>query len=175
MLKIDKSFARASAAGVLALLAACSSPSTSGSQTSAGTSAVYPDGIVPFKTRGDAVRAGLYPSNATAGCCFLGPRASVRLAKPAGKVAATLHFYVPKVAPYAGGESVTVTAAGKKASGINAGTRWIAVTLTLPNQLKNATSVPVEIVSSKSFVPSKLGMNGDTRELSVVLSKVDFP
>ncbi len=167
---------RAISAGLLALLAACASPSTNGSRPSAASPA-YPDGIMPFKSGAAAVSAGLYPDYTGKTCCFLGPRAKLILKKPAGKLTATLRFYVPKVAPYATGEAITVTAAGKSARGSisNGGSRWIDVTLSLPGQYKAKTAVPVEIVSSKSFVPSRLGMNGDTRDLSVVLTKVDYP
>jgi hypothetical protein len=174
MHKIGKNSARAVSAALLVLIAACAS-STSGSQPSA-MSTVYPEGIMPFKNDSAAVEAGLYPSHGN-NCCFLGPRAKLMLKKPAGRLRATFTFYVPDVAPYAAGESVTVTAAGKSAtSSTNKGaSRWLIVTLSFANQYKAQTALPVEIASSKSFVPSKIGTNGDTRDLSVVLTKVDYP
>jgi hypothetical protein len=170
---IAKNFWRASVAALLTATAACGS-STTGTGSQPGTSAlIYPGGIVPFKSAGLGVRAGLYPGNGQ-NCCFLAPKANLVLDKPAGKSRAVFTFYVPKVAPYANGETVTITAAGKSAQGSlkNGSARWLTIQLAVP---ATQTTIPVQITSSKSFVPSKLGGSADTRTLSVVLTKVDYP
>ncbi len=108
------------------------------------------------------------------GCCFIKQRASLTLDKPARSRVATLHFFVPNAAPYANGQSVTVSVDGASASGSGTSGKWIAVSLSLPAKYISRTAVPVEIVTAKSFNPAKLGINSDTRDLGVVLQRVDY-
>lgn len=158
----------------LLFIAACSS-STSYTSNTATSSLTFPRGIVAFGNATSAVHAGIYPGNEKA-CCFLAPRARLILDKPAGAVQATFHFYVPKMELNRDKQVVTVAAAGQTASGSIDGdpTGRIVVTLALPADYRTKTSVPVTIAASNSFVPSKLGLNPDTRDLSVVLIKVDY-
>lgn len=177
MRKATPFFQRALGAGLLLVLGAACAPATTTSSTEpAATSPVYPRGIVRFKDAPSAESAGLYAGNSR-NCCFMGKHTKVLLDKPAGRLRATFTFYVPKVEPYASGESITVTAGGKSASGSTNenGARWITLTLALPDQYKAQTTVPVEIVASKSFVPKKLGINGDPRDLSVEFARVEYP
>lgn len=164
---------RAAAVLLLVLLAACGSASN-GSQNSAAV-AVYPAGIEPFRNPTLADKAGLYTSFSIHNCCFIQQRARLTLDKPVGARTATLQFFVPDVAPFRkGGQSVTVSVEGAKATGSGAAGKWIAVSLALPPRFIGRTAVPVEISAAKSFNPAKLGMNGDTRDLSVILQKVDY-
>lgn len=154
-------------ASLLALLAACSSrPQMEGGP------AVYPSGVLPFKDTVSAEKAGLYPGRG-ANCCFLGRRAALTLQPPAGSTTAILYFYVPKVAPYAsGGESITVTAAGKAFTATNS-TKPSHILIELP-LTGQQTKLRVAIVASRSFVPRKIGVNNDSRELSVMLTNVRY-
>jgi len=160
-------------AALLVCVVACSS-STGGSSGGSG-SVILPPGIAAFKNASAAVDAGVYPGNQKA-CCFLGPTARLILNKPAGKLVAIFNFYVPKMEPDASSQTITVAATGTSATGSLMGAvgRRIVVSLEFPAAYQNRTMVPVTIAASKSFVPSEIGMNGDTRRLSVMLIKVEY-
>lgn len=164
---------KSSPALAVLVLAACASQSGGASHGVSGSAANYPPGIAPFANNVVAARAGLY-TNPGRNCCFVGPRAHLILKKPAGALIVRFSFYVPNVPPYATGESVTVSAAGRRATGANVSGKWITVTLHLPERYRNETGVPVTIIASKSMTPQKLGLNSDTRNLSVVLVSVDY-
>jgi hypothetical protein len=164
---------RVLSAMLLLYVAACSS--STGGASNNGASLTFPPGIVAFENATAAVQAGIYPGHEKA-CCFLAPSARLMLDKPAGAIQATFNFYVPKMEPNSDEQIVTVAAAGQSASGSmkgNAGNR-IVVTLALPPSYRSKTEVPVTISASKSFVPSKIGLNGDSRNLSVILTKVSY-
>jgi len=168
--------ARAAAVLLLGLSAACGAPSaTSTSQgTESAAVAVYPAGVKEFKNSTVADKAGIYTSSSMHNCCFIKQRASLTLDKPAGARVATLQFFVPDVAPFKSGQTITVSTAGASATGSGVAGKWIAVSLAVPQQYIARTAVPIEIVAAKSFKPAKLGINGDTRDLSVVLYRVDY-
>jgi hypothetical protein len=167
--------ARVLGAALLVCAAACSSSSTN-EAPKGETGLVLPQGIVPFKNASAAVDAGIYPGSETT-CCFLAPKAHLTLDKPAGAPHVTFDFYAPAVGSYFDGETVTVDVGGTSASGsLKKGPRrWIVVSVALPPSYRDQTSVPVTITASKSIVPSKLGINKDPRNLSVILTKVEYP
>lgn len=169
---------RVEAALLLALLAACGSPSTNSSATSetaeSAAAIVYPAGVKPFKNATLAFNAGLYTSYTMHNCCFIRQRASLTLDKPSGARIATLRFFVPNVAPYKDGQSITASVAGASATGSGVAGKWVAVSLSLPPRYIFRTEVPIEISVAKSFNPAKLGINNDTRDLAVVLQAVDY-
>jgi hypothetical protein len=158
------------------LLAACGSPSATSTSQSAesAAAAVYPAGIKQFKNPAAAYNAGLYASYSMHNCCFIRQHASLTLDKPAGARAATLQFFVPDAVPYKSGQTITVSVAGASATGSSTAGKWIAVSLAMPPQYIARTAVPIEIVAAKSINPAKLGINADTRDLSVVLQRVDY-
>jgi hypothetical protein len=165
---------RALGAALLLYAAACSSSTNEPSKSE--TALILPPGIVPFENATSAVIAGVYPvTHGT--CCFLAPKAHVTLDKPAGSLQVTFNFYTPKIGSYYDGETVTVDAGGKSASGAlkKGPRRWIVVSMALPPKYRYQTSVPVTITASKTVVPKKIGVNGDTRNLGVILTKVEYP
>lgn len=156
------------------LVTAGCAPHPNGATNEAPAVAVYPPGIQAFKNPTAAFNAGLYISYATRDCCFIKQHAHLMFDKPAGARFATLYFFTPNAAPYKTGQKVTVSVPGATATGTGVGGKWVTVSLALPPAYISKTMVPVEIATTKAFNPAKLGINGDSRELSVVLRRVDF-
>jgi hypothetical protein len=166
----------AAAALLLAVVAACGSPSSASHASDAqpAVAAVYPPGIKAFKNPGAAVNAGLYTSSSMRDCCFIKKRAVLTLEKPAGAQVATLYFFVPDLPPYKTGQSITVSVGGRSATASSLAGKQIVISIALPPRYVSDTDVPTEIVAAKSINPQKLGINNDTRDLSVLLKKVEY-
>lgn len=164
------------ATGLLAIVAACSSPSggSHASDDQPAMAAVYPPGIQTFKNPGAAANAGLYTSSSMRACCYIKQRATLTLDKPAGAQVATLYFFVPDATPFKTGQSVTVSVGGRSATASSVAGRPIVISISLPSRFVSATAVPIKIVAAKSINPKKLGINNDTRDLSVLLKKVEY-
>jgi hypothetical protein len=161
---------------LLAVLAACG-PASNASHVSGeepAVAAVYPPGIKEFKSAGAAFNAGLYTSTSMRGCCFIKQRAVLTLEKTAGAQVATLYFFVPNVPPYKTGQSVTVSVGGRSATASSMPGKPVVISLALPPRFIPETEVPVVIVTTKSFIPQKLGINEDRRDISVILKKVEY-
>jgi len=161
------------------LLAACgSAPSKAVQRTDTGAQiasvAVYPPGIQPFHNAVIARKAGLYPSFAIHNCCFIGKNAHFVLKKPSGTSVATFRFFVPVAKPLEDGQTVTVSIQSATASASASQGKWMTVSVSLPPSAVGRTTVAADVVSAKSFVPTRLGMSRDNRELSVVLQRVDY-
>jgi hypothetical protein len=161
---------------LLALVAACGSPSNAlrASNAQPAVAAVYPSGIKEFKSPAAASNAGLYTSSSMRDCCFIKQRAVLTLEKPAGAQVATLYFFVPDLAPYRTGQSVTVSVGGRSATASSMAGKQLVISLSLPPRYVSGTAAPVVIVATKSVNPQKLGINNDTRQLSVLLKKVEY-
>ena len=102
------------------------------------------------------------------------PRANLTMEKPVGAQLATLRFFVPSVAPFRSGQTVTVTVAGATVTGKGSAGHWILVSIGLPAQYVSRTNVPVEITSERSVNPKQLGINEDSRDISVTLQRVEY-
>ena len=161
---------------LLAVVAGCASSSSAShaSDTQAAVAAVYPPGIKEFKSPGAASNAGLYTSSSVRACCFIKQRAVLTLEKPPGAQVATLYFFVPNLLPYRSGQSVTVSIGGRSATSSSVGGKQIVISITLPPRFVPESEVPVVIVAAKSVNPAKLGVGDDTRELSVLLKRVEY-
>jgi hypothetical protein len=161
---------------LLAVLAACGSGSNASNASGAQPAAapVYPPGIREFKSTAAASEAGLYASRSIRNCCFIKQRAVLTLEKPAGAQVATLYFFVPNVPPYKTGQYVTVSVGGRSATASSKAGRQVVISLALPPRFVPETEVPIVIVATKSVIPQKLGINQDTRDVSVLLKKVDY-
>jgi hypothetical protein len=161
-------------AALLASVVACSSSTNEPSKSE--TTVIIPQGIAAFESATAAVSAGVYPGTERS-CCFLAPTAHVVLDKPAGRLAVTFNFYTPNIGSYYDGETVTVDAGGQTAKGsLQQGPRrWIIISMALPAKYRDETLVPVTITASRTLVPKKIGINGDTRDLGVIFTKVEYP
>jgi hypothetical protein len=162
-------------ATALIWLAACSSqPAQREGQQDANN--VYPPGVRAFPDAAAAIQSGLYPGKDASTCCFLKPVAHITLTVPPGKKRAIFTFYVPNVVTYSGGESVTISAGGKKTVGSSqrSNPRLIQTRVDLPKTRAVSRVVPVDLVAGKSYVPKALGINADNRRLSVMLISVRY-
>ncbi len=139
-------------------------------------SVVYPAGIVPPEDWTSATRAGVYSSDSPKGCCFLAGHSLLTLDNPPGSQLAVFTFFVPSVKPLAREpESVSVSFDGipsgkpaELAPGIQ------NVSLPIPESLRKKGHLTASLAMSVTWVPQRIGLNGDRRELSVMLVRVGY-
>jgi hypothetical protein len=160
----------------LGLLVACSrAQSENAASASPGAPLVFPAGIEPPGDWTAQQHDGLYSSDTVAQCCFLAGRARLTLDNPPGAQLAVFKFFVPTVKPLAAGELVTVSfngvAAGKPAL-LPAGMH--DVIFTIPPRLRATPHLTATLVMSVKWVPKKIGLNSDERELSIMLLRVGY-
>ncbi len=137
----------------------------------------YPPGIVPPKSWAAGARQGLYLDTAPDLCCFLSGSSSLVLEKPAGAREVVFTFDVPHTVPFAGRpERVAVSfngvAAGPPVT-LNAGVHEVRFALAPP--LAKSARITATMRMSVAYVPKQIGMNDDTRLLSIKLLRVNYP
>jgi hypothetical protein len=137
---------------------------------------MYPAGIVSPANRAAAVRAGIYPADAPGQCCFLTGQSLLALDNPTGAQTAIFSFFVPSVKPLMQSkpERVTIELDGIKAGAFDLAPGAHDVTLSIPTALRRERRIVASLTMSIAWVPAKAGVNGDTRELSVMLLKVGY-
>jgi hypothetical protein len=136
----------------------------------------YPAGIVPPASRAAAIDRGLYPETTSSACCFLSGTARLRLATPTGARRVVFEFNVPDTPPFAGRpERVSMAFGGSSTSPSIALVKGVQdVSVPLPARLVDERIVTVALRMSISYVPKQLGMNEDTRRLSIMLLRVRY-
>lgn len=115
---------------------------------------------------------GIYPGDA-ADCCFIGSRAAFTVRAPNGARWLTLVVYVPNYSAY-GQQRLAVRVNGTQAlvTGVLENGATTALSVPIPRIAERARALRIEIVPSFTYVPSDMGINGDTRRLSVILTSV---
>jgi len=162
---------------VVLALAACAHgrDQTSQSATAAGP-AIYPAGIVAPADYVSGVRTGIYSSDEPKTCCFLAGNSQLTLDNPAGAQLAVFTFYVPSVAPLLkNGEVVRMRFDGRSAGApahLSPGMQ--DVTISIPPALHSHPRIAATLHMSVTWVPKKIGLNDDLRELSVMLIRVGY-
>ena len=157
------------------LLAACSHAKQPVAVASVAPLSSYPPGIVPPADYAGALRAGIYPSDAPGQCCFLAGRSLLVLDNPTGAQLAVFTFYVPSLRPLQQHpERVFVTFDGLHAGSAQLVPGLQNVTFTIPKPVRKTRHLVAGLTMSVHYVPKKIGLNPDTRDLSVVLTKVGY-
>lgn len=160
-----------------ALLQGCSqTPIQRDVSPSTAPSLYYPAGIWRPASPDAARRDGLYADSSQAGCCFLSKSARFTASIPAQARVATFVMYVPEI-PYLREHPEFVTASfngarGSKTLQLKTGAQTIH--FPLPRTSLRGGAVHVQLDFSYAYVPKKLGVNDDVRNLTVVLSSVSF-
>ena len=163
----------------LAVSAGCSHgsakrPNESPSPT-ASPARTYPAGIVPPANPRAALRAGIYPADPSGQCCFLAGRSLLTLNNPRDSQLVIFTFYVPSVRPFLNGpERVGVTFDGAAAGSALLAPGEHNATFAIPKSVRNTAHLVATLTMSTTYVPQKLGINGDVRELSILLLKVGY-
>ena len=165
-------YVRIIAAAVLAIVVSSCGSASAPDNAIDSTALVYPPGVLAFKNVASATKAGLYPSTSMRTCCFLKKRAVIVLDKPAGSRTALFRFFVPK--QLKDGNSIAVFVGGVTGTGYGAAGKWVEVSIAFPARFIGRSNVPVRIIAKSTFNPAQVGLNGDTRDLSVILQKVEF-
>ncbi len=137
---------------------------------------VYPPGIVAPAGYADALHEGIYASDAPKTCCFLAGSALLTLDNPAGAQLAVFTFYVPSVAPLQkNAERVHVSFNGRAAGApalLSPGMQ--DVSFPIPPALRGLRHLTAALNMSVKWVPKKIGLNEDRRELSVMLVRIGY-
>ena len=159
-----------------ATTAACAHDRAQQDASSAGGATVYPPGIVAPAGYADALHEGIYASDAPKTCCFLAGSALLTLDNPAGAQLAVFTFYVPSVAPLQkNGERVHVSFNGRAAGPpvlLSPGMQDVSFPI-LP-ALRGLRHLTAALNMSVKWVPKKIGLNQDRRELSVMLVRIGY-
>lgn len=135
----------------------------------------YPPGIAAPRGEADAQRRGVYLETAPAACCFLGADAAFELRKPAGDSTIVFSFLVPATAPFAHApEIVNVLFEGVPAGSAPLSPGVHDVRFRLSPAMAKRTRITSSMHMSISYVPKQIGMNGDTRRLSIKLLRVSY-
>jgi len=166
------------AAFALFLLAACAhgEASNSATSTASGAPLFYPPGVVPPGDWQAQTRDGIYSADTADQCCFLAGHALLTLDVTPNAQLAVFKFFVPSVKPLlAAKERVTLTLNGVPAgtpADLTPGTH--DVIFTIPTSLRGKHRLTAALAMSIVWVPKKIGLNADERELSVMLLRVGY-
>lgn len=166
-----------SAALTIAILTACAHHGQESSgATAAGAATTYPPGIVAPADYANALHAGIYASDEAKTCCFLAGSALLTLDNPPGAQLAVFTFYVPSVKPLLShGERVHVRLNGRTAgepAQLSPGMQDVQVPI--PPDLRRVRHISAALNMSVSWVPKKIGLNEDRRQLSVMLVRIGY-
>jgi hypothetical protein len=165
---------------LLSALTACYSDQSGSAQNASATAGqpdIYPAGIVAARdANGKNTSVGVYPvSSAEAqSCCWLAPEASFRVLANNDVRELRLTVYEPKIGRLAtSSQQVSLL----DANGRVFATRPVAsglqtVTLPVPRDVVGSGVVAVRLRMAVSVVPKDAGVNGDTRDLSLILQEV---
>lgn len=135
----------------------------------------YPAGLQPPRDAETARRNGVYPADGGESCCFLAKTASVVLAKAPGESTAIFTFYVPDVSVFASApERINMTFDGIAMRPVDVPKGMHDVPVTLPASLISKATVNAFIDMEITYVPAAIGINGDPRTLSAVLTQVRY-
>ncbi|MBV8116618.1 MAG: hypothetical protein JOY69_09365 [Candidatus Eremiobacteraeota bacterium] len=146
-----------------------------GAAAAPAASAIYPAGIVAPANWASATHAGIYSSDAAKTCCFLAGNATLALDNPAGAQLAVFTFYTPAVAPLRERrERVSVSFNGTPAATASLAPGMQNVSVPIPPSLRQARPLHATLRMSVTWVPKKIGLNEDRRELSVMLVRVGY-
>ncbi len=136
----------------------------------------YPPGVIPPDSAAAGARQGIYLDTAPDLCCFLNGKPSLRLRKPFGASVVVFKFDVPDTAPFANRpERVAIffnaLLAGPPVN-LSPGTHEVSFRLT--PSLARSSALTAAMRMSVAYVPKQIGMNDDTRQLSIKLLRVDY-
>ncbi|HKE38157.1 MAG TPA: hypothetical protein VKB39_12020 [Candidatus Baltobacteraceae bacterium] len=135
----------------------------------------YPGGLVLPRDETVAQKRGVYPAAGGETCCFLAKSATIVLAKPAGATTAIFSFFVPDFSPFANApERVAMTFEGIAVRPVDVPKGMHEVAVALPRSLASKASVNAFLDMTIAYVPADVGINGDTRTLSIVLTQVRY-
>jgi hypothetical protein len=135
----------------------------------------YPAGLVVPRGETVAVTRGVYPAAGGETCCFLAKSATIVLSKPAGATTAIFTFFVPDFPPFANArERIAMTFDGIATRPVDVPKGLHDVAVTLPSALAGKGRVHAFLDMSISYVPAQIGVNTDTRTLSIVLTQVRY-
>jgi O-antigen ligase len=135
-----------------------------------------PIGVVETaRQRSADVFRGLYPNNASDPfCCWLAPKARLETIAPAGASTMIVALLVPNLPFFShGGQHVALTLESKRheIDFVRPGLQRISIAL-------DARAVPKDLVlrieTTRTLVPKREHLNGDTRALGVVLQGIGF-
>jgi hypothetical protein len=161
------------------LLTACShAQQTATDRTSASPAPAlfYPTGIVPPGNWSQEVADGVYSADTQQQCCFLAGKSEFTLDNPPGARLAVFKFYVPSVKPFA----KTPERVSAAFNGIPTGTPAELATgmhdviFTIPASLRGKARLTASLAMSVKWIPKQIGLNADTRELSIILLQVGY-
>lgn len=165
------------AIAVMVAVIACShDQNAAATGASASSSTLYPAGIVPPADWASELHAGIYSSDTEKTCCFLAGSPLLTLENPAGAKVAVFTFYVPTVKPLTD-QPERVSA---KLNGVSAGPPiqltpgMQNVPFTIPPAMRQQRHIVASLDMSVKWIPKKVGLNNDQRELSVMLIRVGY-
>ncbi len=157
-------------------LASCAHASQTAQTASPAPSIFYPPGIVPPADSVAQKRSGIYPGATARECCFLAGRSLFTLDNPAGSVRVVFTFYVPSVKPLTAKPERVALAL----NGVSAGPPAVLhpglqeVIFAVPPALRGRARLGAALTMSTVWIPQRIGLNDDVRELSVVLVKAGY-
>jgi O-antigen ligase len=131
--------------------------------------AAYPSGLAASN-----VMSGIYPGTDAGNCCWMGPRAVLRIAVPSGADTLLLNVFVPQYAVHGDAQSLRVQINGAKDQErccFGAGEHELA--FAVPANVRGRT-VRLNLYTRSTFVPKALGLNEDPRHLSVLVRGMLF-
>jgi O-antigen ligase len=125
-------------------------------------------GVLPAGISPGGPMSGVSPAANAAGCCWLAPRASIAVARPARSDALLLRIGIPAYAAASGGTTIAVRiGAGPTQTRCcyGAGEHEVVFALTPGSN----SPLALRFAVSPSFVPAERGIGSDSRRLTVLL------
>jgi len=135
----------------------------------------YPPGIAAPRGEADAQRRGIYLETTHETCCFLSGSPTLDLRKPAGAAVVVFSFFVPATQPFSHRpERVSVFFNGVPAGKAALASGAHELRFRLAPFLAKGSRLTATMRMSVSYIPKELGMNDDTRRLSIKLLRVAY-
>ena len=129
---------------------------------------VYPQGITPSE-----IVRGIYAAYDAGSCCWVAAHAELKVLEPAGADTLLLNVYLPDFAVRSGANSLSVQIDGApSARRCCLGPGEHELKIPLPRAAHGLLTITLR--PDHTFVPKQLGLNGDSRHLSVMLRQVGF-
>jgi O-antigen ligase len=130
----------------------------------------YPQGI---KDPSEIV-SGIYAGDDAGSCCWVGTRAEIKMAAPAGADTLLLNVYLPDFSVRGGAQSLFVQIDdARPVQRCCLGVGEHELTIPLPRGARRGV-LTIRLWPGRTFVPKQLGLNQDQRQLSVMLRDVGF-
>lgn len=132
-------------------------------------------GYYPAGLHRSAIVSGVYAGTDPGNCCWMGSHSTLKLAVPHGADTLLLTVIVPDYAASNAGQSLRLRVAGQPAQERCCfGQGMHELSFRLPPGTDEHSTIVLHLSARNTFVPKSIGLNDDTRHLSLLIRGVAY-